>query len=45
MFEHKTTFGDLAIIYISGAAKTGADNLIIRWCKEHCFSWVEFPAD
>jgi len=33
------------ILFISGAAKTGADALIIRWCKENNHQWIiEFPA-
>lgn len=32
------------IAFISGAAKSGADALIIKWCKENKFYCVEFPA-
>lgn len=32
-------------VFISGAASTGADALIIRWCRENDYPWVEFPAD
>lgn len=38
-------FGGKSIIFISGAAKTGADALIIQWCREHHLPWVEFAAD
>lgn len=33
------------IAFISGKAKTGADDLIIRWCKAHDYPCFEFPAD
>jgi hypothetical protein len=33
------------VIFISGKAKTGPDDMIIRWCKEHGYAWTEFPAD
>lgn len=36
---------DGSIIFISGAASSGADALIIRFCKEFGYAWVEFPAD
>lgn len=32
-------------VFISGAAKTGADRLIIDWCKLNRYDWVEYPAD
>jgi len=34
-----------SVIFITGAAKTGADALIIRWCKENNYPWIEYPAD
>jgi len=32
-------------VFITGKASTGADDLIIRWCKEHGYQWCECPAD
>lgn len=40
-----STIGDLSIIFISGKASSGADNMIIRFCIENHLPWVEFPAD
>lgn len=31
-------------LIVSGAAYTGADDLAIRFCEEHGWDWVEFPA-
>jgi hypothetical protein len=36
---------DKKILFISGAAKTGADRLIINYCKEHNLPCKEYPAD
>ena len=33
------------IVFVSGKASKGADDMIIRWCKENGFPWAEFPAD
>lgn len=33
------------VLFISGAAPTGADDLIIRWCKKFKFPCKEMPAD
>jgi hypothetical protein len=33
------------VAFITGKASSGADELIIRWCKENDFPWCEFPAD
>lgn len=33
------------VCFISGAASSGADALIIRFCKEHGYAWTEHPAD
>lgn len=41
LYEHPKE----SIIFISGAAKSGPDDMIIRWCKEHGYAWTEFPAD
>lgn len=38
-------FVDMDIIFISGKAPRGPDDMIIRWCEENDFPWVEFPAD
>jgi hypothetical protein len=32
------------IIFISGRARTGADDMIIRWCRENDYPWAEYPA-
>jgi hypothetical protein len=34
-----------SVIFISGKAASGADALIIQWCKENDYPWVEYPAD
>lgn len=34
-----------SIIFITGAAKSGPDDMIIRWCRENGYAWTEFPAD
>lgn len=37
---------DLPLIcFVSGKARQGADDMIIRWCQENNFPWAEFPAD
>lgn len=33
------------ILFISGAASSGADNLIIRWCKHFHYPCLEMPAE
>jgi hypothetical protein len=40
-----STLGDKSFIFISGAAKSGADRLIIEYCKRFRLPWSEFPAD
>ena len=40
-----TIYGNEPIIFISGKANSGADKLIIDYCKEKKLPWVEFPAD
>ena len=45
IFDVLEDFSDQSVCFISGAAKTGADALIIRWCKEYNCPWAEFPAD
>lgn len=32
------------VVYISGAAPSGADALVIQWCKERGHPWSEFHA-
>ncbi|BDD79572.1 hypothetical protein [Burkholderia phage FLC9] len=37
---------DLPLIcFVTGRASKGADDMIIRWCRENGFPWAEFPAD
>jgi hypothetical protein len=45
MWDYIKTLDGQSVIFISGAAKSGADALIIRFCKEHNLPWVEYPAD
>jgi hypothetical protein len=45
LFDYIDKLDDKSIIFISGAARTGADRLVIDWCKLNGFPWVEFPAD
>ncbi len=33
------------LIFISGKARSGADDMIIRWCRENGRAWTEYPAD
>jgi len=33
------------ILFISGKAKTGADDLIIQWCKKFNYPCLEMPAN
>lgn len=32
-------------VFITGKARSGADDMIIRWCKENGYRWCEYPAD
>lgn len=32
------------ILFITGKAWKGADNMIIQWCREHDVDWKEYPA-
>jgi hypothetical protein len=32
------------IVYLSGMATSGADEMVVRWCKETGRAWAEFPA-
>jgi hypothetical protein len=34
-----------SFMFISGAAKTGADALVIEWCKKRGYPYAVFPAD
>lgn len=36
---------DEPVLFISGAARTGADRFIIDWCKKYHYPCVEVPAD
>ncbi len=38
-------FKDKRICFISGKARTGADDMIIRWCVEKGYPISAFPAD
>jgi hypothetical protein len=38
-------FPKASIIFISGKAVTGPDDMIIRWCRENGRAWTEYPAD
>lgn len=38
-------FPKSSLIFISGKAPAGPDDMIIRWCKENGYAWTEFPAD
>lgn len=33
------------ILFISGKAWKGADNMIIQWCREYDVDWKEYPAN
>lgn len=35
----------LSVIFITGKAPRGPDDMIIEWCKENGYPWVEFAAD
>jgi hypothetical protein len=32
------------LVFISGKARTGADNMVIEFCQEFGYDWVEYPA-
>lgn len=36
---------DEPVLFVSGAAHSGADNMIIRWCKKFRYPCLEKPAD
>jgi YspA, cpYpsA-related SLOG family len=36
--------GTESLVFISGAAKRGPDEMIIRWCRDKPFECVEIPA-
>jgi hypothetical protein len=33
------------IIFITGEAPSGPDDMIIRWCRENGYAWTGYPAD
>ena len=33
------------IVFISGKARKGPDNMIIDWCRDNGYNWVEYPAE
>jgi len=45
MEERQDKFVHAKIIFISGKARNGADNMVIRWCVDHSYPWIEMPAD
>jgi hypothetical protein len=36
---------DAPVLFISGAARSGADDLIIRWCHRFGYPCLQMPAD
>lgn len=36
---------DEPVLFISGAASSGADRLIIEWCKKFNYPCLQYPAD
>lgn len=36
---------DEPILFVSGAAPSGADDLILRWCDKFCYPCLRMPAD
>jgi hypothetical protein len=44
MHDFVTVYPAGTLVLISGAARTGADDLIIRWCREFNYPWAEFHA-
>lgn len=38
-------FDGQPILFISGAAKSGADDYIIRWCRRYRYPCLQMPAD
>ena len=45
MEEVISRFSNEKIIFITGKARSGADALIIDWCKLNNYGWLEYPAD
>lgn len=45
MCSYIERFDSEPILFISGAARTGADRLIIDWCKKFGYPCLEMPAD
>jgi hypothetical protein len=44
MLDYLETF-ESPVLFISGAAPSGADDLIIRWCMKFNYPCLEVPAD
>lgn len=44
MDAYHDRFAGKSVVYISGCARTGADHMVIEWCKERGHAWAEFPA-
>lgn len=38
-------FAGKTVIFVSGKARSGADDMIITYCKTYGYPWVEMPAD
>lgn len=45
LMDYIEQFGEEPILFLSGAAKSGADNLIIRWCLKFGYPFKPYPAD
>lgn len=45
MKDYVARLGEGSIIFMSGAAPSGADALIIRWAIENGYDWAEYPAE
>lgn len=43
--EFPKAFEEKDICFVTGKANRGPDDMIIRWCIEHGYAWVEMPAD
>jgi YspA, cpYpsA-related SLOG family len=45
LMEFIKRFGNEPIIFLSGAASSGADRMIIQWCKKFGYPCKLYPAD
>ncbi|WP_233874260.1 SLOG family protein [Paraburkholderia adhaesiva] len=39
------TVPDVPVIFMTGRAASGPDEMIIRWCRQNGRAWTEYPAD